>query len=88
MHELFALDIKQLVNKQTQTQQTVLSLFDFFRIHAITVCDNKKYFTDHINGALNDVGLGSCVSADDIIDIVDGYKGLGYGISTPEELGW
>lgn len=56
------------------------------KIHAITVSDNKKYFTDHINGALNDVGLGSSVSADDIIDIVDGYKGLGYGISTPEEL--
>lgn len=49
--------------------------------------DNKKYFTDHINGALYDVGLGSSVSADDIIDIVEGYKGLGYGISTPEELG-
>jgi hypothetical protein len=62
--------------------------FVFFRIHAITVCDNKKYFTDHINGTLNDVGLGSSVSVDDIIDIVDGYKGLGYGISTPEELGW
>lgn len=52
------------------------------------MCDNKKYFTDHINGTLNDVGLGSSVSVDDIIDIVDGYKGLGYGISTPEELGW
>lgn len=56
------------------------------KIHAVTVCDNKKYFTDHINATLDAVGLGDCVSADQIVNIIDGYKGLGYGLSTPEEL--
>ncbi|CAC5418368.1 dcyD [Mytilus coruscus] len=55
------------------------------RIHAITVSDNKQLFIDHINDALKEVGLGDSVCADDIIDIVDGYKGRGYGLSTPEE---
>ena len=27
------------------------------------------------------------VKADDIIDIIDGYKGRGYGVSTQHELG-
>ena len=27
------------------------------------------------------------VKATDIVDIIDGYKGRGYGLSTPEELG-
>ncbi|XP_071162953.1 uncharacterized protein [Mytilus edulis] len=55
------------------------------RIHAITVSDNKQSFIDHINDTLKEVGLGDSVCANDIIDIVDGYKGLGYGLSTPEE---
>ena len=49
--------------------------------------DNKKYFTDHINETLSEIGLRDSVTADDIVDIIDGYKGLGYGLSTPEELG-
>ena len=28
------------------------------------------------------------VKAEDIIDIIDGYKGGGYGVSTQHELGW
>lgn len=56
------------------------------RIHAITICDNKDYFVEHINDTLRQIGLGDETSADDIIDIIDGYKGLGYGLSTDDEL--
>ena len=31
---------------------------------------------------------GLDVQAGEIIDIIDGYKGQGYGKSTEEELGW
>ncbi|XP_052103571.1 uncharacterized protein LOC127737078 [Mytilus californianus] len=55
------------------------------RIHAISIGDNKQLFMGHINDLLKEVGLGDSVCADDIIDIVDGYKGRGYGLSTPEE---
>ncbi|VDH96260.1 Hypothetical predicted protein [Mytilus galloprovincialis] len=64
-----------------------MKLLEFYnkRIHAITICVNKQSIIDHINDALNEVGLGDSVCADDMIDIVDGYIGLGYGLSTPEE---
>ncbi|XP_052103570.1 uncharacterized protein LOC127737077 [Mytilus californianus] len=55
------------------------------RIHAIAIGDNKQSFMEHINDSIKEVGLGDSVCADDIIDIVDGYKGRGYGLSTPEE---
>jgi len=58
----------------------------FFRLHAITVCDDKTYFYDHVNEMLDKVGLTEC-KAEDIVDIIDGYKGTGYGISTPEDRG-
>ena len=38
---------------------------------------------------MNQVGRtgGIDVKAEDIIDIIDGYKGEGYGVSTQHELG-
>ena len=57
-----------------------------FRLHAITVCDNKEYFYEHINEMLHEVGLTEQV-AEDLVDIIDGYKGEGYGQSTPEDRG-
>ena len=38
---------------------------------------------------MNQVGRtgGIDVKAEDIIDIIDGYKGGGYGVSTQHELG-
>ena len=49
------------------------------------VCDTSSYFYDHIDEDLKQAGLN--VVARDIIDVIDGYKGEGYGISTNEELG-
>eukprot|EP01135_Chromosphaera_perkinsii_P008435 Nk52_evm3s1360 gene=Nk52_evmTU3s1360 len=61
-----------------------------FKIHAFTVCDNKKYFHDHINKVINSLGVtsesGQVPKSEEIISIVDGYKGDGYGLSKPEEL--
>ena len=39
---------------------------------------------------MNQVGRtgGIDVKAEDIIDIIDGYKGGGSGMSTAHELGW
>ena len=47
--------------------------------------DNAAYFYNKINEDLQTGGLD--VQAEDIIDIIDGYKGLGYGVSTQDELG-
>ena len=55
------------------------------RCHAVNVCDNAAYFYDKINEDLRMVGLD--VQAEDIIDIIEGYKGKGYAISSQEELG-
>ena len=49
------------------------------------------YFQNHINDNLRELQLmkedGNLLQSDDIIDIIDGYKGLGYGVSTQQELG-
>ncbi|XP_013411640.1 bifunctional D-cysteine desulfhydrase/1-aminocyclopropane-1-carboxylate deaminase, mitochondrial [Lingula anatina] len=55
------------------------------RIHAVIVSDDPKYFHDHINETLEATGITDTKSCD-IVDIIDGYKGKGYGLSTEEEL--
>ena len=47
--------------------------------------DNAAYFYNKINEDLQAGGLD--VQAEEIIDIIDGYKGQGYGLSTQHELG-
>lgn len=55
------------------------------RCHAIIVCDDKAYFTDHVDQTLVRVGLDN-VHCQDILDIIEGHKGRGYGLSTQGEL--
>ena len=64
--------------------------FAFFQLsrclaHAVNVSDNAAYFYNKINEDLRIGGID--VKAEDIIDIIDGYKGGGYGVSTQHELG-
>ena len=56
------------------------------------VCDSADLFYQHIESQLEAFGLtedaqGRPIKARDLVDIVDGYKGLGYGKSTEDELG-
>ena len=55
------------------------------RCHAVNVCDNAAYFYNKINQDLQMAGID--VQAEEIIDIIDGYKGKGYAVSTQDELG-
>ncbi|CAH3188099.1 unnamed protein product, partial [Porites evermanni] len=50
------------------------------KCHAVNVSDNAAYFYNKINEDLRRGGVD--VKAEDIIDIIDGYKGGGYGVST------
>ncbi|KAL4227590.1 hypothetical protein ACF0H5_013033 [Mactra antiquata] len=54
------------------------------RIHGIAVSDDANYFHHHCNEMIKSVGLN--VKSQDILDIIDGHKGQGYGISTQDEL--
>lgn len=61
-------------------------------MHAVCVCDTADYFYKHIEEQLEEYGLtldtqGRPIRARDLVDIVEGYKGQGYGKSTDEELG-
>lgn len=55
------------------------------RVHAVSVSDNAEYFHNHCNEMLQEMGL-SDVRSEDILNVIDGYKGLGYGLSTQEEM--
>ena len=57
-----------------------------FRIHGISVSDNAIYFHEHCNEMLQELGLSE-VKSEDILVIIDGHKGQGYGQSTQEDLG-
>lgn len=56
------------------------------RLHGIVVSNSEKHFYHHCDKTLQKVGLTD-VSSKDLVNIVDGYKGKGYGQSTEEELG-
>ncbi|XP_054771689.2 uncharacterized protein LOC129279614 [Lytechinus pictus] len=60
------------------------------RVIGMAVCDDARYFHGEINKVLCELGLqgqgSSEVRSEDIVDVVDGVKGLGYGVSQPEEL--
>jgi D-cysteine desulfhydrase len=61
------------------------------RLHAVCVCDTADYFYGFVDRELEQYGLkptrdGAPLSSRDLIAIVDGYKGLGYGENTEEEL--
>lgn len=49
------------------------------------VSNSEKHFYHHCDKTLQKVGLTD-VSSKDLVNIVDGYKGKGYGQSTEEEL--
>ena len=53
----------------------------------MAVCDNTQYFYDHVDQTLEAIGMGDKVKATDILDVVDGYKGKGYSLTTDEDLG-
>ncbi len=58
------------------------------QIHGMMVCDGPRYFSDHIDDTLKEIGLWDTgLTSNDIVDLVDGVKGQGYGVSTQEELG-
>lgn len=54
------------------------------KLHGFTVCDDADYFYDHIDTTIKALGLTS-IKAQNIIRIVDGYKGRGYALSSPHE---
>lgn len=56
------------------------------------VCDDAEYFHGHIDQQLKAYGLatnkeGKPLRSRDIVDVIEGYKGQGYGLNTDEELG-
>jgi len=56
------------------------------KMHAISVCDNAQIFHEHVNEMIEFLGLSNETKSEDILNIIDGYKGRGYALSTNEEL--
>ncbi len=70
-------------------QGTLIFVFPFIfphRIHGIAISDDQHYFHTHVTETLKSIGLED-VKSQDILHIVEGYKGRGYGLNTQEELG-
>ena len=51
----------------------------------IVVDRDAKFFYDHLNKELVTAGLD--VGAEELLDIIEGYKGEGYTVSMDEEQG-
>eukprot|EP00040_Diaphanoeca_grandis_P028561 m.165626 g.165626 ORF g.165626 m.165626 type:complete len:382 (+) comp31390_c1_seq4:124-1269(+) len=56
------------------------------KIHAIAVCDDSNYFYKHVDETLLELGLDQKYKARDLLSVVEGHKGRGYGLSTQTEL--
>ena len=68
------------------------SLIPLIRIHGVCTCNNAEVFHGHIDQQLKIWGLttnakGKPLCSRDIVDVIERYKGRGYGLSTDEELG-
>lgn len=57
-----------------------------FQVHAVNVCDDAAYFHNEVNRIYRELGFDG--RSEDLLDIIDGYKGLGYAKSRTEELEW
>ncbi|EDQ86511.1 uncharacterized protein MONBRDRAFT_28193 [Monosiga brevicollis MX1] len=55
-----------------------------YRIWAVAVCDNADYFYNHVQETLDEFGVTA--QARDLLTIVEGYKGEGYGQFSDEHL--
>ncbi|KAK7461193.1 hypothetical protein BaRGS_00038781 [Batillaria attramentaria] len=55
------------------------------KVHAVAVFDNAEYFHNLCIETLQEAGLGH-LRSEDILHVVEGHKGKGYGISTDDEL--
>ncbi len=60
------------------------------RVVGINVAADRDYFVNEVarigRRAASDYGLGAALEADRDFEILDGYVGLGYALSRPEEL--
>jgi len=54
------------------------------RVHGITVCNDAAYFYRVINNLYKELGVTE--RAEEIVSMVDGYKGIGYDKTSPSEL--
>lgn len=57
-----------------------------FRIHAFCVCDNRKYFLNHLSEQFHDLFGYECDSVDKLVNIIECSRGIGYAQSTQDEL--
>ena len=62
------------------------------RIHAVCTSDSAEFFHRYIDDQLELLGLtenseGNPLCSRDLVDIIEGYIGKGYGLTTPEEQG-
>lgn len=54
------------------------------KLTGISVCDNAEYFHKHVNEELQTIS--PTLKSEEILNINDNYKGIGYGLTTKEEL--
>ena len=57
-----------------------------FRLHAFGVCDNKNYFSNHLIEQYKDLFNSDLKNVDELCNIIECSKGLGYAQSTKDEL--
>lgn len=62
----------------------MIFLLIFCRVHGVCVCNDSTYFYKVINDLYTELGVA--FKAEDIVSIMDGFKGLGYDKTTPSEL--
>lgn len=61
------------------------------KIYGINICDTADYFKERVSCLLGKISsyTGKAISpTKEDMDILDGYGGLGYGLSTKEEIGF
>ena len=57
-----------------------------YRIHPIAINFNAKYMHEHANATYQELHIND-VKSEDLMDVMEGHIGRGYGVSSDDELG-
>ena len=55
------------------------------KIHTVLVADEMESISQHVKSTLEELGLHNA-KPDDVLDIIDGYFGKGYSLTTSEDI--
>lgn len=77
-------EVCRRVSRCVDSEAAVQLVSRFFIFISLFFFPPQHYFHGHVDATLAELGLDAKIKSRDILNVVDGFKGRGYGLSTGE----